>query len=459
MVNHYIDSIKDDILTSTCKLIQFPSVLSPSCRIEEPFGKDCAKVLEHTLNLGKSLGFRTKNLDGYCGYIEFGKGNEMVGIIGHLDVVPADGNWNFPPFCGTIHDNKIYGRGAIDDKGPVIASLYAMKAVMEHSNVKKRVRLILGLDEEHDWRCIKYYKQHEELPSIGFSPDADFPCIYAEKALMHVHLSQDYSAQDSIKILHIDCENNALNVVPKYCFITLQIEQNLSIKNCVEFLKQYDLQVVPKGNIIELISTGSSAHAAHPDLGCNAISKLIVALYELFKKFSIDLPLITYFYQYLHLEWNGTSLGINFEDESGKLTFNVAQFYLKHGTLGISSDLRTPIHIPLSTIKDKITTAFSHPSIDVNYDGEKPALYLPPTSPLVTTLCQTFNDVSGLDTKPIAIGGATYARAFKNCASFGPNLPNTKDMCHQVDEFISIDNLLLCCKIYAKAIETLANLP
>lgn len=459
MLNNYIDSIKDDILASTCQLVQIPSVLSPSLDAKEPFGKDCAKALEYTLNLAKSLGFRTKNLDGYCGYIEFGKGEEMVGIIGHLDVVPVNQNWRFPPFSATIHDNKIYGRGTVDDKGPVIASLYAMKAVMEHCKVKKRVRLILGLDEENDWRCIKYYKQQEELPSIGFSPDADFPCIYAEKTLLHVHLTQNYSAQDIIKILDIDCGNNALNVVPKYCSVTLQIAPKLSMEKSTNFLKQYDLQIIKKENTLQVISTGRAAHSAHPDLGCNAISKLVIALYEFFKEFDIDLPLISYFYKYLHLEWNGKSLGINFEDESGKLTFNVSQFYLKNGILGISSDLRIPIHTSLSTIKEKIDTAFSHPNIDVNYDGEKSALYLPPHSPLITTLCQIFNEVCGLCEKPIAIGGATYARAFKNCVSFGPNLPNTKDMCHQVDEFISIDNLLLCCKIYAKAIEELANLP
>lgn len=457
MLNTYIDSIKNQIIHSTCELIKIPSVQSNFTSPTEPFGKNCANALEYTLELGKSLGFRAKNLDGYCGYLEFGEGSELVGIIGHLDVVPAGENWTFPAFDASLHNEKIYGRGAIDDKGPVIASLYAMKAVMENCNVKKRVRLILGLDEENDWRCIHYYKQVEEIPSISFSPDADFPCIYAEKSLLHLHLSQENPSNTPIQIIDIDCKNNAINVVPKYCSITLEIAPTHSLAKCLAFFKNYDLQTIVTKNTIKLISTGMAAHAAHPELGNNAISKLLVILFEFFKNFSIDLPILSYFHQYFGTEFNGKSLGIHFEDESGKLTLNVAQFTLEHGKLCISSDLRIPVHTSASTIQEKIHQAFAPSNINVTYDGQKPALYLPKDAKLITTLCDIFHEVSGLEANPVAIGGATYARAFANCVSFGPNLPGHKDMCHQADEFISIDNLLLCCKIYAKAIERLAT--
>ena len=130
MFEKYIEDAKDEIIKETCNLINIPSVYKED-NSNTPFGEDANKALEYTLNLGKKLGFKTKNIDGYCGYIEFGEGKEIVGIIGHLDVVPADGNWTYPPFTATINDGKIFGRGAIDDKGPVIASLYAMKAVMD----------------------------------------------------------------------------------------------------------------------------------------------------------------------------------------------------------------------------------------------------------------------------------------------------------------------------------------
>ena len=157
---------KDEIIKSTCDLIKIPSVYEESKEEGKTFGKEPAKALEYMLDLGKKLGFKTKNIDGYCGYIEFGEGKELLGIIGHLDVVPEGEGWQHEPFLGIIEDGKIFGRGAIDDKGPVIASLYAMKAVMEQQEVNKRVRLILGLNEEREWKCIEYYKEHEEIPKF-----------------------------------------------------------------------------------------------------------------------------------------------------------------------------------------------------------------------------------------------------------------------------------------------------
>ena len=184
-MKEYIVSKKDEMLQELKNIIAFKSISEETENSSAPFGEECKKVLEYVLELGERLGFRTKNIDGYCGYIEFGEGEELVGIIGHLDVVPADieDGWETNPFQAEIRDGKLYGRGAIDDKGPVIASLYAMKAVKEKMKINKRIRLILGLNEEKNWKCINYYKQNEEIPTIGFSPDADFPCICCTKIL------------------------------------------------------------------------------------------------------------------------------------------------------------------------------------------------------------------------------------------------------------------------------------
>jgi len=195
----YIDSKKDEIIQELKNIISFKSISEKEDTEGAPFGEECKKVLDYTLELGKRLGFRTKNIDGYCGYIEFGEGEEMVGIIGHLDVVPAnfEDGWTSNPFQAEIRDNKMYGRGTIDDKGPVIASLYAMKAVAEKMKINKRVRLILGLNEEKNWECINYYKQNEEYPTIGFSPDADFPCIYAEKGIITIKLEHNWGIKNA----------------------------------------------------------------------------------------------------------------------------------------------------------------------------------------------------------------------------------------------------------------------
>ena len=466
MIENFIKDNQENMIKHLQELIQIPSVYSESKNPLMPFGENANKALEYMLNLGNQLGFKTKNVDGYCGYIEFGEGKGMVGIIGHLDVVPSGDNWTYPPFSGTVFDNKIYGRGAIDDKGPVIASLYAMKYVLDNCKVNKRVRLILGLNEENDWKCMDYYKAHEEAPTIGFSPDADFPCIYAEKSILTPYFSMDYSENSSpISIKEIDCNQNAINVVPKICHVVLKINPSLSmedlIKNIKEICGHYDFEIDTyklNDEEVKLTAHGVGAHAAHPDLGINAISRLVIILNDLFKTYTITNPLFDFFANYINTEYDGKSLGMNYKDESGSLTLNVGKISLDKNTLKIGLNLRIPIHTPIEEVENKFLTVLAdYPEITYTKSGSKPGLYIPKDNYLVKTLCDIYNEEANSYLEPIAIGGATYARAFDNCISFGANLPGQKDMCHQTDEFISIDNLLFACKVYAKAICELGN--
>lgn len=470
MLKNYIN--KDEMIKNLQNLIKIPSVYHNSSNHEEPFGKETVKALNYILDLGNKLGFKTKNIDNYCGYIEFGSGNELIGIIGHLDVVPEGENWTYPPFEGTIVNSKIYGRGAIDDKGPVIASLYAMKAVMDYCNsnsitLNKRVRLILGLNEENDWKCIEYYKKHEEAPSIGFSPDADFPCIYAEKGLISPFITMDYSnfKNQTITIRDIDCNNNALNVVPKYCSCILSINNEIKIDDIETFIQNlksehnFNIETeIINNNEIKIISHGIQAHAAHPDLGINAISRLIIILDKLFKNYNINIPLFDLFTKYIELDFNGNKLNINIPDESGELTLNVGQFTLEENNLKIGFNLRVPINTKFELVENKFSSVCSKfDNVYCEFTGKKDPLYVSKDSYLVKTLCNIYNETTNSNEGPIAIGGATYARAFNNIVSFGANLPGQKDMCHQTDEFISIDNLMLACDIYAKAIYELCQ--
>lgn len=365
-------------------------------------------------------------------------------------------------FLGTISDGKIFGRGAIDDKGPVVSSLYAMKAVMDNYKLNKRVRLILGLNEENDWKCIEHYKKVEELPTVGFSPDADFPCIYAEKSILSCCIKEDYRNNfDKIKIKDIDCNNNALNVVPKFCSLVLEInEQEIDINDLIKTLKRFikennfEIDIYKLSKIeVKLTSYGIGAHAAHPDLGINAISRLLTILSLTFKEFNCNLELLNFFNKYINTEYDGLSLGISCVDESGTLTLNVGNFSLENNSLKIGMNLRIPINTPISNIEETFKNLCKkYSSLNFETISTEDFLYVPKDDKLVQTLCRIFNEETNSNTEPIAIGGATYARAFNNCISFGPNLPGHKDMCHQTDEFIEINNLILACKIYAKAI-------
>ena len=466
MFEEYIEKSKNEIIKETCNLINIPSISEETNNPDMPFGKSAKEALEYALSLGEKLGFRTKNLDGYCGYIEFGEGEKLIGIIGHLDVVPSGDGWDTPPFEATIKNNKIFGRGAIDDKGPVVASLYAMKAVKDTQNLNCRVRLILGINEEKAWKCIKHYKKVEELPTISFSPDADFPCIYAEKGISTIYIKDDYNKYSNfpIKISNINC-NNAINVVPKKCDITIDIDNSqINISDVICFIEEkvkelkFDINYSINNNSITLHSTGIQAHSAHPELGQNAISPALILLNKIFTHFNYNIKLFEFFEKCIGTEFNGKSLGINFEDESGKLTLNVGNFKFYENHLQIGINLRIPINTTIDAVANLIDLECKNYSLDTYIAGKQNPLYVPKDNHLVKTLCDIFNKMTGSNAEPIAIGGGTYARAFENCVSFGSNFPGDTDMCHQANEFIDIDKLILSCKIYAKAIYELSKL-
>lgn len=298
-----------------------------------------------------------------------------------------------------------------------------MKAVMDNCKINKRVRLILGLNEENDWKCINYYKQHEESPTIGFSPDADFPCIYAEKTILTSYLKMNYKdlLNKDIIITNINCNNNPLNVVPKFCSCILKINiNNISIDNFIHTIKsiltklnyEIDIYKIDSENI-KLTSHGIQAHGAHPDLGINAISRLIIALDEIFKQYKINIELFDFFNKFINTEYYGESLNINFEDESGKLTLNVGNFSLQNKILQIGMNIRVPINTPIVDVGNKFLKSLSN-YIDVDFDTPNylPHLYVPKNNYLVQTLCKIYNEETNSNLEPIAIGRSNFCKSF-----------------------------------------------
>lgn len=465
-IDAFIKFNESNIIKTVSDLISFKSISNETGNSEMPFGEECKKALDYTLELGKKMGFRTKNLDGYCGYIEFGEGEELVGIIGHLDVVQADyeDGWNSDPFKADIRDNKLYGRGAIDDKGPVVASLYAMKYVAENLKVNKRVRLILGLNEEKDWKCIRYYKQLEESPTISFSPDADFPAIYAEKGILSLEILNKFDL-NGFEILDLDTNGNALNVVPQFASIKLKYT---GTGNCLNFLEEDNIKVIDLGEkTFKIESNGISSHAAYPSKGKNAITILLKYLLKYIKSDYIQTLFNLGFFDTESPEFlsrQDITLPTEFfessviQDESGILTSNVSDFKYEDKCIKIKVNLRVPVNTSLDKILlqyRKLSNIFEN--LQVKELGREEALNADKNSFLVTKLVDIYNKVTCSKKEAIAIGGGTYARAFKNCIAYGATIPGEPDMCHQVDEFIKLDNLFLCCKIYSKAIFELAN--
>lgn len=398
----------------------------------KPFGQGCYDALEFTLNLAKSLGFKTKNVDGYAGHADIGKG-ELFGILGHLDTVPHGTGWTYPPTGGVIDNNKLYGRGALDNKGPLISCLYAVKALIDDGYTpNKKIRLIFGCDEESGWKCIEHYFEKEEMPKMGFSPDADFPAINCEKGLSYYHLNT--ALPDSV----ISIKGGVrANMVPDYASALITTEP----------VNRIDAKVTKKeeGYLIETF--GKAAHASTPDKGDNA-------LWKLFRVLSDTLGGI---FDVIHSKltaYDGSKCSLKLsDDKSGSLTMNLGTADTEGKELKIVLDFRHPI----SYTRDEILSILLKelPEFQITKGNFHNPLYVPKNHPLVRELLGAYKDVTGEDAEPITIGGGTYARALPLAVAFGPIFPGQISTIHSKDEYIGLDDFLKMSKIYYEAIKRL----
>ncbi|MBB6218691.1 putative dipeptidase [Anaerosolibacter carboniphilus] len=442
-IDKKIDELKDEMIESIQSLVRIKSVEDSPVE-GMPFGEGVDQALRHTLEIAENMGFRVKYGNGYYGYAEIGEGEEMIGILGHVDVVPEGDlkRWCYPPYGGEIHEGRIFGRGAVDDKGPVIAALYAMKAVQELSYpIRKRVRLIVGVNEETRWECIKKYKELEETPSCGFTPDSDYPLIFAEKGLLQFQLVCNKARRVFVS------GGNAYNSVPDHC--TYNFQNNPRV---IKVLEELHFDYERDGENVTVL--GKGAHSAKAFLGKNAIARLCIAL----KQAEIETEAIDFIAEMVGEDCYAQKIVGNCEDEpSGKLTFNVAKIDLNDEQQVIGVDIRFPVTKRKEEIIKMIQAAAEKYDLVYQEIDYLPPLYVPNEHKLVQQLRKVFEDETGLDSTPIAAGGATYARAFENFVAFGPTFPGGEKLAHQADEYIEIDTLVKSLKMYTKAIAELAK--
>ncbi len=440
-LHNTVHQLKDDLITSLQELIQIDSV-EDSPQDGKPFGEGVGNALNYVLKLANDMGFKTKNADGYYGYVEMGTGEELIGLLAHLDVVPTGDpkQWTYPPFKGEIHDNKIYGRGAIDDKGPLLATLYAMKIIKDSGiPLNKRIRLILGTNEETHWRDISKYKEQEESPHYGFTPDSDFPLINAEKGLIQLKLTLNEGADFTLK------GGDALNSVPDHCEFT-------STQPLTELQETKDVQVEKKDDLTTIVFHGNSVHSAKSLKGVNAIGKAATFL----KDQNIHTKLLDFMANDIGLDPSGANIYGDFQDRvSGKLTINMAKVDIDDSKQELFLDIRYPVSKTEEEVLSLLKNKIQQYNLDYEVLDTLPTLHVPEDHFLVKTLRSVYAEETKLDSTPLSTGGATYARAFDNFVAFGAVFPDEEKLAHQRDEFISIDSLLKCCIIYSKALTQL----
>jgi len=461
-----IDSFKDNIIKSTQDILKIRSVEGEG-KEGMPFGEDVNKALEYSLSLSEDLGFEVKNFEGYAGHADIGQGEKTVGILVHLDVVPEGEGWKYPPYGGEIHNDKIYGRGAIDDKGPAIATLYAMKAIKDSGlAIKNKIRIIFGTNEETGWEGVKYYFSKVKAPDLAFTPDADFPVIHGEKGIMVFKLKQrfDEGCSGNISIRKIEGGSRP-NMVPDSAIAVLDISENTikdSLKKQLEGFRNktgYEIFIEDNNTDIKIISKGISAHGSTPGAGKNAISQLLAFLGEVVPCKCGICDFINIYNEKIGMEYNGESIGVNFEDDiSGKLTFNVGIIKVDEKEADVTINIRYPIKYSSLDVYREMKEVLKGTNVEVIEGEDMKPIYVDKDNFLVQKLMKVYREETGDEnSEPITIGGGTYARAMNNAVAFGPLFPGQEELAHQKDECIAIDDLIKITKIYAKALYELAK--
>ena len=422
-IRKYLESHKDEMLGLLSELVAIPSVQGEALEVK-PFGEEPARALAFMLEKCREYGFAVENVDNYAGSADFGAPEPELAILSHLDVVPAGSGWSSDPFTLTADGDKLIGRGAIDDKGPAVAALFALRAVRELGiPLKKGVRLIFGTNEENGSADLAYYRSKRELPPMVFTPDGEYPVINAEKGMLRVYFSAPFNNGA------IYDEGGVINAVPQLCSYDVRLEENGDVSLNYGKIK------------------GVSAHASTPEKGENAITKFLT-----FNNYGV--PMLKKLAElFPHGEFNGKSCGLGFSDPiSGEMTCVLSILYTKEGRLHGGIDIRFPLDRKKAEISDIICGKLREAGFDIDScEGVEPHC-TDENSTFVQALLKTYERVTGEKGHCIAIGGGTYVHEIEGGVAFGAEFPGKDYHMHSPDEFITVGELLKNAELMAEAI-------
>lgn len=437
-MENVMEKYADAIVSDLCELVKIPSVYEESDKYL--FGEPIDRCLDKALELMAGLGFRTfKAEDGAYGYAEIGEG-EMLAVLGHLDVVNArkEDGWDTDPFEPQLLDGVLHGRGVQDDKGPIVATAYALKSLLDEGyKLKRRVRFIFGLDEETLWRSIAKYTEREEAPAMGFSPDAAFPLTYAEKGLLQMYVKGNAPSVISYK------GGDSFNAVSPTAFCAYDEK----IENALKELG-HDYYVEEN----KIYATGKTAHAMQPWEGVSANLHLMEAIakagYE-----DGAIRFINDCFQNGKFRFEGfTDKEHDLSDFSGPVTNCFSQMEADENGVKLSVDLRLPVSVTKEQVLEIMGKKAEKYGLTVEEFDWLAPIHVPKEGELINGLMEAYQEITG-DTKsePEISAGATYARAFDGCVAYGACFPDTILTEHEPNERVSVSELVKAAEVFRAA--------
>lgn len=461
-----VEARKEDLFSDLFELLKVNSVRDVEHKTDEyPLGPGPATALEKVLEMGKRDGFRVKNIDNIVGYIEYGDENaEAFGLLGHVDVVPVDHNWVTDPFDPVIKDGKLFARGSSDDKGPSMAAYYAVKIIKELGlPISKKIRFIFGTDEESNWECMARYVQVEEMPKVGFSPDASFPIINGEKAITAEKVTfpvlegkGDYTLESFKAGMRVNMvPGDATAVVSGENVSTLEADYSKYLsENGVTGSVEFD------GNVATFIMIGKGVHAMDPAVGINAATHLANFLnaYNFDGTAANFLKVIS---EVFHEDYDGTKLGVaHVHSVMGNVSTPANLFeYTPTGKKSVILNIRYPEGTTIEKIEKQMNATLEKygVKVDIIDDDKKEPHYVPGTDPLVQTLLEVYEEHTGEKAYEESIGGGTYGRILEHGVAYGALFPWRENVMHQPNEYMFVEDIIKSAVIYADAIYRLVK--
>ena len=454
--NELLEKSMPDLIRDLQGCIRIPSIYR-SDDSGYPYGQPVQECLEYTLKLAESLGFTVHNMDNQLGWAEYGEGEEMVAVLGHLDVVPEGDGWTTDPYGGEVRDGRIYGRGTMDDKGPTITALYALKAIKDSGiKLNRRIRVIFGLNEETGSADMKYYAAHGgEVPVMGFTPDGEYPVINGEKGLINETYTCDFVQSGPLYLKSI-VGGTAHNIVPHQAVATFRCDAPLADKLAAMSAEGVSVKRTDDGFVVE--AEGVSAHGGTPSEGINANGRLVLFLKQLPLEGKLATA-ITFLADKIGMEYDGKSLGIYLEDDlSGPLTNNFGVLNATETSMEVKLNYRYPVTKTYDDAGPIVLAAFEEAGFYLSGAVRKNRLYMPAESDLIQRLMKVYTDCTGdFESKPKSIGGGTYAKMLPNVVAFGPIFPGDEVREHKPDEYMELSRLLDNGNIIAEAMYALAT--
>lgn len=443
-IKEYVESYKEQLFSNLAKLVSYNSVKGEQSD-EYPFGKVVADCLAEALKMCEGYDFETTNLDNYCGYAQIGEGEQLIGILGHLDIVPAGEGWDSDPFKMVEKDGKLYGRGVSDDKGAVVASMIAMKIIKDMNiPLNKRIRLIMGCNEETGSLCLKHYVECEGHIDMGFTPDGEFPGVHGEKGMVGAIFKSKNTNIIDIK------GGVAGNVVCNRCVVSVA-KNSFSKRALDEYFNNNDIEysIEETDDVVTIDVKGVAAHASTPSLGVNAISYALCGL----KASGYQDSFVEFYCNHIGLETDGNMLGCKCSDEYGELTLNNGIIKMEDGQITGTIDIRFPVTMSVKQIVSLMSDNLEDENgvIEIVRKGEP--LFYPIDSPLVSKLLSAYQEVTNdYETMPMTMGGGTYAKGIHNCIAFGCAFLGEDNHIHDANEHLAVDSFLKQVEIYVTAI-------